>query len=162
MDDDLPLWLRRAVPILLGVLLLAGAGGYAIGASDANGTPWVTWTENDSSRTSQARVAKLVRGNWQEVVGGARPINQDIDPRRGPSGAYFPRIIFFQGRPYVAYVQDNRPGRQHRGIVITEGAHAIAHVGGLFSDKADKAFYSLRAAKQAITAELAKLEASKS
>ena len=33
MDDDLPLWLRRAVPILLGVLLLAGAGGYAIGAS---------------------------------------------------------------------------------------------------------------------------------
>jgi hypothetical protein len=60
---------------------------------------------------------------------------------------------------YVAYVQDPRPGRLHRGIVITEGAKDIAYVGGLFSDKSNKAFTSLRAAKQAIAAALAKLDA---
>ena len=33
MSGDLPLWLRRAVPVFLGLLLLAGATGYVIGAS---------------------------------------------------------------------------------------------------------------------------------
>ena len=80
----------------------------------------------------------------------------------------YDRTRFYSGRggegtsrpdSYVAYVQDTRPGRQHRGIVITEGADAVAHVGGLFSDRSDKAFTSLRAAKQAISAALAKLDA---
>ena len=83
----------------------------------------------------------------------------------------YDRTRFYGGRggegtsrpdSYVAYVQDPRPGRKHRGIgiVITEGANAIAYVGGLFSDKSDKSFVSLRAAKQAIMAALAKLNAS--
>lgn len=82
----------------------------------------------------------------------------------------YDRTRFYSGRggegtsrpdSYVAYVQDPRQGRQHRGIVITEGANAVAHIGGLFSDKSDKAFTSLRAAKQAISAALAKLDADK-
>lgn len=80
----------------------------------------------------------------------------------------YDRTRFYSGRggegtsrpdSYVAFVQDTRPGRQHRGIVITEGASAVAHIGGLFSDKSDKAFTSLRAAKQAISTALAKLDA---
>lgn len=80
----------------------------------------------------------------------------------------YDRTRFYNGRggegtsrpdSYVAYVQDPRSGRQHRGIVVTEGTNAVAHVGGLFSDRADKAFRSLRAAKQAIMVALAKLEA---
>ena len=74
--------------------------------SDANGVPWLVWTERDSNGTPQARVAKLANGSWREVVGGARPINLNIDPNQGPSGAYYPRIVFFGGSPYVAYVQD--------------------------------------------------------
>ena len=82
----------------------------------------------------------------------------------------YDRTRFYSGRggegtsrpdAYVAFVQDTRAGRQHRGIVITEGANAVAHIGGLFSDKSDKAFRSLRAAKQAIMAALAKLDAGK-
>lgn len=38
MNGDLPLWLRRAVPISLGLLLLAGVVGYAIGASNSTTT----------------------------------------------------------------------------------------------------------------------------
>ena len=81
----------------------------------------------------------------------------------------YDRTRFYGGRggegtsrpdSYVAYVQDPRPGRKHRGIVISEGANAVAYVGGLFSDKSDRSFVSLRAAKQAIMAALAKLEAS--
>ena len=75
----------------------------------------------------------------------------------------YQRTRFYSGRggegtsrpdSYVAFVQDTRSGRQHRGIVITEGASAVAHIGGLFSDKSDKAFTSLRAAKQAISSAL--------
>ena len=80
----------------------------------------------------------------------------------------YDRTRFYGGRggegtsrpdSYVAYVQDPRPGRKHRGIVISEGANAVAYVGGLFSDRSDKAFRTLRAAKQAIMKALAKLEA---
>lgn len=80
----------------------------------------------------------------------------------------YDRTRFYGGRggegtsrpdSYVAFVQDRRPGRAPRGIVVTEGSDAVAHIGGLFSDKADKAFTSLRAAKQAIAAALAKLDA---
>jgi hypothetical protein len=82
----------------------------------------------------------------------------------------YDRTRFYGGRggegtsrpdSYVAFVQDTRPGRQHRSIVITEGANAVAHIGGLFSDKSDKAFRSLRAAKQAIMTALAKLDMGK-
>ena len=54
---------------------------------------------------------------------------------------------------YVARVRDG--GRER---VITEGADALANR-GLFSDKYHKAFSSLRRAKQAVDAELVKLEA---
>ena len=82
----------------------------------------------------------------------------------------YDRTRFYSGRggegtsrpdSYVAFVQDPRPGRQHRGIVITDGADAVAHIGGLFSDKADRSFSTLRAAKKAISAALAKQEAVK-
>jgi hypothetical protein len=100
--------------------------------------------------------------------------NEDDDLNTDAAVAWvkiaYDRTRFYGGRggegisrpnSYVAYVQDPRPGRQHRGIVITEGADAVAYVGGLFSDKSDKAFTSLRAAKQAILAALAKLDAGK-
>ena len=38
MKGDLPIWLRRAVPISLGLLLLAGLAGYAIGAGKTTTT----------------------------------------------------------------------------------------------------------------------------
>jgi len=38
VNGDLPLWLRRAVPILVGLFLLAGVAGYAIGASHSTTT----------------------------------------------------------------------------------------------------------------------------
>lgn len=74
----------------------------------------------------------------------------------------YDRTRFYGGRggegtsrpdSYVAMILD---GKRHR--VITDGAESVAHIGGLFSDKADKSFRSLRAAKQAIAAELAKLD----
>ena len=81
----------------------------------------------------------------------------------------YDRTRFYGGRggegtsrpdSYVAYVQDPRPARKHRGIVIVEGADEVAYVGGLFSDRSDKAFRTVRAAKQAIMKALAKLDAS--
>ena len=72
----------------------------------------------------------------------------------------YDRTRFYHGRggegtsrpdAYVAYVRDGQRDR-----LVTEGATAVAHVGPIFSDKAVKAFYSLRAAKQAIKVELAK------
>ena len=75
----------------------------------------------------------------------------------------YDRTRFYSGRggegtsrpdAYVAFVQDRRPGRQLHGSVIPDRADAVAHIGGLFSDKSDKAFTSLRAAKQAIMTEL--------
>ena len=80
----------------------------------------------------------------------------------------YDRTRFYGGRggegtsrpdSYVAYVQDPRPGRKHHGIVITEGANAVAYVGGLFSCSTCPSFVALRAAKQAIMAALAKLDA---
>ncbi len=80
----------------------------------------------------------------------------------------YDRTRFYSGRggegtsrpdSYVAFVQDTRAGRQHRGIVIAEGANAVAHIGGLFSDRSDRSFISLRAAKLAISTELAKRSA---
>jgi hypothetical protein len=79
----------------------------------------------------------------------------------------YSRVRFFNGRggegesrpdSYVAYVQDTGR-RRHLGRAIVEGATETAHVGGLFSDKMERSFTTLRAAKKAIAAELAKIEA---
>jgi hypothetical protein len=78
----------------------------------------------------------------------------------------YDRTRFYNGRggegtsrpdSYVAYVRDDNKWSR----VITEGTNAVAHVGGIFSDKSTKSFTSLRAAKQAIKAELAKPSAGK-
>ncbi|MEA2440982.1 MAG: hypothetical protein QOH76_2406 [Thermoleophilaceae bacterium] len=85
-------------------------GGAVVGSpsltSDPNGVPWVVWTEVDSSDTAQARVARYVNGSWQEVVGGARPINASQNPPDVPDSAFDPQIAIFGRRPYVAYIQD--------------------------------------------------------
>ncbi len=70
------------------------------------GRPWLAWTEADSAGIRQARVAEFDGTAWQEVVGGARPINRAIDPGQGSASAFTPRLAFFEGRPYVAYAQD--------------------------------------------------------
>lgn len=79
----------------------------------------------------------------------------------------YDRTRFYSGRggegtsrpdSYVAYINDPRPGREGHGIVIAEGADDVAYVGGLLSHKSSKAFSSLRAAKQAISNALEKLE----
>jgi hypothetical protein len=68
---------------------------------------WVAWTEVDASNVRQARVARLDGKVWHEVVGGPRPINQNIDPSQWPAtSAYEPVIGFFGGSVYVAYTQD--------------------------------------------------------
>ena len=100
---------------------------------------------------------------------------EDVDLNTDAAVAWikiaYDRTRFYGGRggegtsrpdSYVAYVQDPRPGRKHHGIVIVEGAEEVAYVGGLFSDRLDKAFRTLRAAKQAIMKALAKLDASPS
>jgi hypothetical protein len=77
---------------------------------DPEGQPWVAWTETDATGTRQARVAAFDGVRWHEVVGGDRPINQDLsDPNWYPFvfHALRPQIVFFQGRPWVFYVQDN-------------------------------------------------------
>jgi len=58
-----------------------------------------------------------------------------------------------ESRPdsYVAMIREG-----NRSRVVAEGADDLAYVGGLFSTKPDKAFSSLRAAKQAIANDLAK------
>lgn len=73
-----------------------------------NGWLWLAWTELDAEGAGQARVARLDGSNWREVVGGARPINRTPDEGWEPKyfSAYSPDILFFGGRPYVAYVQD--------------------------------------------------------
>lgn len=72
-----------------------------------DGRVWVAWTEADASGVRQARVARRDGTAWREVVGGARPINENIDPNRGPASASEPEIAFLDGTPYVAYLQDN-------------------------------------------------------
>jgi hypothetical protein len=76
--------------------------------SDPSGALWLVWTETDSTGTAQARVATFANGSWHEVVGGERPINITIPQASEiPWSAFEPQIVFFAGRPYVAYIQDS-------------------------------------------------------
>src|SRR4051812_23280203 len=76
--------------------------------SDANGVPWLVWLERDSGGINQARVAKFTNGSWQEVVGGAHPINTDYGhPDEGPLSAFDPQIAVVNGRPWGAYIKDS-------------------------------------------------------
>jgi hypothetical protein len=79
----------------------------------------------------------------------------------------YDRTRFYGGRggegtsrpdAYVAYVR----GEHNRERLVTEGADTTGDVGHILSTKVVKSFSSLRAAKQAIYAELAKLEVGKS
>jgi hypothetical protein len=73
-----------------------------------DGRPWVAWTETDARGIRQARVARYDGSLWREVVGGDRPINIDIPEDQPPLGAFAPKITFYDGRAWVAYVQDSR------------------------------------------------------
>jgi len=72
-----------------------------------DGRVWVAWTEADARGVYQVRVARRSGTAWQQVVGGARPINADIDPNRGPASGGGPQIAFLDATPYVSYIQDN-------------------------------------------------------
>jgi hypothetical protein len=76
-------------------------------ASDSAGNPWVAWTETDGAGAAQVRVARFNGVAWHEVVGGARPLNPP-PPTGGPyqNSGYEPQIAFYEGRPYVAWMQD--------------------------------------------------------
>ena len=77
-------------------------------AEGPEGLPWVAWTETDDTTVTQARVAKFDGENWQEVVGGDRPINITPPAHWNTTlDAFTPDLVFFEGTPYVAYVQDN-------------------------------------------------------
>lgn len=78
----------------------------------------------------------------------------------------YDRTRFYNGRggegtskpdSYVAYVRD--ANSKFRERVVVDGADTIADVGGLFSNERAKAFRSLRAAKAAVMADLAKEKA---
>lgn len=82
----------------------------------------------------------------------------------------YDRTRFYHGRggegtsrpdSYVAYVQDEHPRRRHLGRVLSEGADATGDVGHILLTKHVPAFRTLTAAKKAIAAELAKIEAKK-
>lgn len=75
----------------------------------------------------------------------------------------YSRVRFYNGRggegtsrpdAYVAYVRDEKA--KHGSRLVTEGANTTGDVGHILMTKNVAAFTSLRAAKQAIAAELAK------
>jgi Ca2+-binding RTX toxin-like protein len=70
-------------------------------AADADGNPWVAWTEADADFTTQARVARYDGSGWHEVVGGDSPLNT------AQTSASAPQLAFFEGRPYLAWLEDN-------------------------------------------------------
>ena len=76
-------------------------------AEGPGGKIWVTWTEGDATGTRQARVAKFDGTAWQEVVGGANPINPPTHQGDPPLHAYEPHLAFLEGTPYVGYLQSS-------------------------------------------------------
>jgi hypothetical protein len=97
--------------------------------SDANGVPWIVWLERDSGGINQARVAKFTNGSWQEVVGGAKPINTDYGhPDEGPLSAFDPQIAIVNGRPYVVYIQDSPVEFILEAVRLNDAGTAWQHV----------------------------------
>jgi hypothetical protein len=65
-----------------------------------NGVPYVAWSESDGTNT-EIRVARLnASGGWDEVVGGASPINESSQV-----DATNPTIANFNGVPFVSWVE---------------------------------------------------------
>jgi hypothetical protein len=64
------------------------------------GVPYVTWSESDGINT-EIRVARLnASGAWEQVVGGASPVNRDP-----AANASKPTIVDFNGVPFVSWVE---------------------------------------------------------
>ncbi|HEY0631345.1 MAG TPA: calcium-binding protein [Thermoleophilaceae bacterium] len=103
--------------------------------SDANGVLWIVWLEKDSDGVDQARVAKFANGSWQEVVGGARPINNQYPRDYGPLGAIEPQIAISNGRPYVAYIQDAPVEYLLEAVRLSDDGTKWEHIPPKFGDR---------------------------
>jgi hypothetical protein len=70
------------------------------------GRPYVAWTEGDGT-TNQLRVGRLNAAgtDWEEVVGGASPINRTAD-----QPAFHPSLSAVGGVPYVAWFEPDADG----------------------------------------------------
>jgi hypothetical protein len=70
--------------------------------TSVDGVPWVAWSEFDGTN-NELRVSRLVAGQlWQEVVGGASPINDDSS-----RDAFDPDLVTIGGVPNVAWQEDD-------------------------------------------------------
>jgi hypothetical protein len=74
------------------------------------GVPYVTWVEDDLTN-NELRVARLNGAGtaWEQVVGGASPINQD--PGKSAS---VPRLTAIGGVPYVGWYEHDGTNREVR------------------------------------------------
>jgi hypothetical protein len=68
------------------------------------GVPWVAWDEADGVGGGKLRVARANAAGtaWQEVVGGASPINQAFN-----RNALLPSLTAIGGVPYVAWYESD-------------------------------------------------------
>ena len=89
------------------------------------GVPYVAWTEEDGSNT-EVRVSRLNGANWQQVVGGASPINQapTLQDAKAPS------LTAVGGVPHVAWAEADGNGDEIRVSRLIAGAFWQQVVGG--------------------------------
>jgi hypothetical protein len=90
------------------------------------GVPYVAWTETDGTNY-EVRVSRLNRaGNaWEQVVGGASPINQD--PNRSASQ---PSLAAIGGVPYVAWDEGDGTNGEVRVSRLNQAGTAWEQVVG--------------------------------
>ncbi len=75
------------------------ADGLRPSFASVGGVPWVAWTQPDATNL-EVRVSRFVSGAWQEVVGGASPINFDATKNAGE-----PSLIDIGGAAHVTWAE---------------------------------------------------------
>jgi hypothetical protein len=97
--------------------------------ADVGGVPWVAWREHDGLNY-EVRVARLNAAGtgWQEVVGGASPIN--VDPTRD---GFEPSLASIGGTPNVAFVEAGASAKQLRVVRLNSAGTAWDDVGGILN-----------------------------
>jgi hypothetical protein len=101
-------------------------------AAAPDGTPWITWAEQDRIDAWQIRAARFDadRDQWVQPDGRDWTINElpegyDPDPVFSGSG---PRLTFLGARPYIAYLQDNPSEFNLQVVRLAAGGHSWERV----------------------------------
>jgi hypothetical protein len=84
---------------------------FTIGAD--GDTPWIAWTEQGVDAATDIHVARLVGNDWEEPAQGW-PSGDSVDERGGT-----PRIVLFDGRPYVTIRGTNQPWASDPATAVT-------------------------------------------